>query len=229
MRKYLCLLLALSLVLIPVRGQEPNYVVLTFDDGPSGRFTRRLLEGLAERQVQADFFLCGYRMEQYPELTAEIAAWGHEIGLHGYSHDSMAAMSPEQLSRELDRTQELLEKLTGQGSRLLRPPGGAFGEAVRAAARERGLTIVTWSADPRDWAVHDTQTIVRCVLETVQNGDVILLHDMWDSSVDAALAIVDALREKGYEFVTISRLAQVRGETLEPGSCVSRFLPYGSG
>ena len=94
MRRILSILLCLSLLVFPsARAEQAKYVALTFDDGPSGRFTRRLLAGLEERQVQATFLLCGYRMEIYPELTQKIFDDGHEIGLHGYSHKDMAKLS----------------------------------------------------------------------------------------------------------------------------------------
>ena len=93
MRRIFMGLLILSLLLLPVRAGEPEkYVALTFDDGPSGRYTSRLLDGLQERGVHATFLLCGYRMQEFPELTRRIVTEGHEIGLHGYSHEDMGQM-----------------------------------------------------------------------------------------------------------------------------------------
>ena len=104
MRRILSFILCLSLLIFPsVRAEEPQYVALTFDDGPSGRFTRRLLAGLEERQVQATFLLCGYRLKDYPTEAKRILAEGHEIGLHGYSHDPMNKMSRRELEQELAR------------------------------------------------------------------------------------------------------------------------------
>lgn len=181
-------------------------VALTFDDGPSGRFTQRLLDGLEQRQVRATFFLCGYRMEDYGELATRIAEDGHEIGIHGYSHDPMGTMDAETLAREIDQTQCLLERYTGKRWQLLRPPGGNCSELVKQAAASRNLELVLWTVDPQDWAVHDAGAIAEHVLERVENGDIILLHDMSDSSVDAALMIVDGLLARGFQFVTVSEL-----------------------
>ena len=104
MRRIVTLLLCFCLLPIPASAAEsPKYVALTFDDGPSGRFTRRLLEGLRQRDVQVTFLLCGYRMELYPELVEKILAEGHEIGLHGYSHKPMEFMGPVELREELER------------------------------------------------------------------------------------------------------------------------------
>ena len=215
-------LLCVCLLCVPVRaGENEKLVALTFDDGPSGRFTRRLLDGLEERGVQATFLLCGYRMEQYPELAERIYRQGHEIGIHGYSHRSMGKMSSGDVIREIDRTVNLLP----EGCRVffLRPPGGACGKYVLKAAEERGLGVLSWSVDPRDWATHDSKAIEKAVVSHVRDGDVILLHDMSDSSVDAALVIIDELQEQGFRFVTVSALAEEREIPIEPGAEYTRF------
>lgn len=189
-------------------GGQPitGYIALTFDDGPSGVITRRLLEGLAERQVRATFFLCGYRLEQYPEIAPLIAAGGHEIGLHGYSHDSMKEMSRATLIQELEQTAALIQEQTGIMPTLLRPPGGCCSETVRAVAEEQGLRIILWTVDPRDWACHDAKELTRRIVSETADGDIVLLHDMWNASVDGALAAIDRLRAQGYVFVTVSEL-----------------------
>ena len=196
-------------------------VALTFDDGPSDRFTRRLLQGLDQRQAAATFLLCGYRMAQYPELTRQIHQQGHEIGLHGYTHQLMNRMSFQEIYNELADTAALLP--AGCTVQFLRPPGGKCNHATRLAAQQMELSLILWSVDPRDWNTQDTEAIVRQVVTQTRDGDVILLHDMSDSSVDAALQIVDALQAKGFRFVTLSQLAQARKIPLQPGKCYCRF------
>ena len=160
MRRIFLCLLCLSLVALPVKGAgDVKYVALTFDDGPSGRFTRQLLKGLAARDVQATFLLCGYRMEQYPELTEQIHAAGHEIGCHGYSHSNMQPMSRRDIAGEIEKMQSLLPE--GCAMAFLRPPGGCCSDNVRQVAKARGLAILSWSVDPRDWATRDTWEIGR--------------------------------------------------------------------
>ena len=196
-----------------------QYVALTFDDGPSGRFTRRLLDGLKERDVKSTFFLCGYRVEQYPKEAARIAAEGHEIGLHGFSHDPMCDMTEAKVAQEIRKTAELLEgEIT-----LLRPPGGKYNKATCTAAQKAGLAILSWSLDPMDWATDDTGAIVSAVTGKVRDGDVVLLHDMSDSSVTAALRIIDRLEARGFRFVTVSELAKIKGITLIPGKVYTGF------
>lgn len=226
MRK-LCLLLCLLLVL-PLEAsahEQPKYIALTFDDGPSGLHTRALLAGLAVRQAKATFFLCGYRAEQYPELTEQIWQEGHEIGIHGYSHKNMAPMSRRDIAAEISDTKALLPGKCPV--RLLRPPGGCCSDAVDQVAGAMGLAVIGWSVDPRDWATQDTAAVGRSVLDRVQDGDIILMHDTSASSVSAALNIVDILSRRGFTFVTVSELARLREVRLIPGGNYRKFPPGG--
>lgn len=216
------LLICFSLLCVPVRALEnEKLIALTFDDGPSGRFTRRLLEGLEARGAKATFLLCGYRMEQYPDLTERIFMEGHEIGLHGYSHKSMENMCIRDVAQEIEKAMALLP--AGCQAAFFRSPGGLGGKCVQTAAADKGLSVLSWSVDPKDWENHDAETIQKEVLRYARDGDVILLHDMSDSSVDAALAIIDKLQKQGFRFVTVSELAQARNITLIPGTKYTRF------
>ena len=227
MRKVLSIILCITLLgCFPVRAESEKYVALTFDDGPSGRFTRRLLDGLETRNVQATFLLCGYRMVENPALTEQIYAAGHEIGLHGYSHRDMATLSEWELQKEIADTRALLPK--GCTAVFLRPPGGSTTALVEKISGRMGLALLLWSVDPRDWAVHDAAAVEAAVVSQVQDGDVILLHDLSDSSVDAALAIIDRLQGEGFRFVTVSRLAELRGVRPRPGAVYKNF-PTGEG
>ena len=222
LRRILCVLLCMTLLIFPVSAEkETKYVALTFDDGPSGRFTRRLLEGLEQREVKATFFLCGYRLADYKSLAKKIHDQGHEIGLHGYSHENLGKMTAAQVRKELKDTAALLPE--GCECTLLRPPGGASGQALGQVCREMGLAIINWSVDPRDWANHDAAVVEAAVIGQVQNGDIILLHDMCDCSVDAAFGIIDKLSAEGFQFVTVSELAELQGETIQPGEIYTRF------
>lgn len=224
MRKLGLCLLVLSMLILPARGAEkPKLVALTFDDGPSGIFTQKLLDGLQERNAKATFLLCGYRIVQYPEVAQRIFDEGHEIGYHGYSHDSMKNMSRLSIAQELIDTQALLPEDCEPV--FLRPPGGFITDGVRQVAEARQLAILSWSVDPKDWATNETANIEQAVLGTVQDGDVILLHDMTMSSVRAALGIVDELQKRGFRFVTASELARQREMRIRPGKTYYKFPP----
>ena len=222
MRRLLSLIMCVCMLLFPVRGEEEvKYVALTFDDGPSGKYTSRLLDGLAQRDVKATFFLCGYRLKDYPQTAQRIFAEGHEIGLHGYSHDDMGKMTYQKAKEELDKTAALLP--AGCKPVFLRPPGGSRSSVLEQVSKDAGVAILNWSVDPRDWATHDAQAVETFVTESVRDGDVILLHDMCDCSVDAALAIIDKLQAQGFCFVTVSELARLQGVTPKAGQVYSRF------
>lgn len=224
MRRFFALAICVILLCPAAQASESRkYVALTFDDGPSGRYTQALLDGLDQRNAKVTFFLCGYRLEEYPELAQKILDAGHEIGLHGYSHKNMKTMSRRDIAEELADTRCLLpEDCT---VRFLRPPGGCCSDAVRQVAEVTHLAILDWSVDPRDWATRDTAAIGRSVITQVQDGDVVLLHDMTMTSVNAALNIIDLLQKQGFEFVTVSELARLRDVKITAGDTYAKFPP----
>ncbi len=222
MRRLLALLFCLSFLALPAQAAYGSkYVALTFDDGPSGKYTRQLLDGLYDRGARATFLLCGYRMKDYPDITRRILEEGHEIGYHGYSHKSMKTLSRRAIAQELADTEALLPE--GCQPVFFRPPGGISSDAVQQVAEARNLSILHWSVDPQDWAATDIRAIEKAVLSQVRDGDIILLHDMTDRSVKAALNIVDALLKEDYEFVTASELARLRGIHPKAGSVYKKF------
>ena len=224
MRKVTASILLLCLMVIPAQASSGRkYIALTFDDGPSGRYTQALLDGLKLRGAKATFLLCGYRMEQYPQLTQRIFDEGHEIGYHGFSHDSMQRMSRRQIGQELIDSQALLPEDCDPV--WFRPPGGVVTDGVRQVAQARQLALLSWSVDPMDWKIKSTATIEQTVLKNVGDGDIILLHDMSMTSVQAALDIVDALQEQGFRFVTASELAKLRKTAIKPGAVYKNFPP----
>ena len=224
MGRICALLCCLCLLTMPVSAlAAEKYAVLTFDDGPSGRYTDRLLDGLKERGARATFLLCGYRIREYPNQAKRIVEEGHEVGNHGYSHKNMQQLSRREIAREIMDTQALLP--SDCRIRFLRPPGGCCSDAVRQVAEARNLAILNWSVDPKDWALQDASAVEQAVLKNVTDGDVILLHDMSDSSVTAALRIIDQLSAQGYRFVTASELAALRGCIPKAGKTYSHFPP----
>lgn len=217
MKKLLFAVLAAALLALPARAAP--CVALTFDDGPSGDNTLALMELLAEKDVRATFFLCGYRIEQFPELPGALRRAGHELGVHGYSHNCFDTMTPAALRGEISRTSALMGGAPG----LLRPPCGVWDARVRSAAREAGMCVVLWSVDPEDWRCRDPAEIVRRVCAGAADGSILLLHDLYPATVAAAGQIIDRLRAEGYEFCTVSELAERKGAALLPGEVYSQF------
>ena len=224
MRRFLTGLLVFGMLTLPARAADSKkYVALTFDDGPSGRYTQTLLDGLDLRGARATFLLCGYRMNQYPELTRRIFEEGHEIGYHGYTHTTMKTMSRRAIGQELIDSRALLPENCEPV--FFRPPGGFVTDGVRQVAEARQLALLSWSVDPKDWATNSTGDIEKAVLKNVKDGDIVLLHDMTASSVQAALDIVDVLQQQGYRFVTVSELAKLRRIRIKPGEVYKSFPP----
>ena len=191
---------------------EEKYVALTFDDGPRRATTERLLDGLRERGVRATFFLIGRQIEDNAALVARMAEEGHQIGNHTWSHQRLDNILPDEAAREVARTEAALETLLGGGEYWLRPPYGQVPEGA-----DFGVPMVKWSVDPRDWESRDTEKVARAILDNVEPGSIILLHDIYPTSVDAALRVVDRLQEEGYWFVTVEELLWLNGVKPEAG------------
>ena len=182
---------------------EKKKAALTFDDGPNSKYTPLLLKGLKERGVHATFFLMGKNIEGKEALVKQIQEEGHLIGNHTYHHVNLSKMSAEQAQAELDATDELVRKITGKYPIYARAP---YGEVPENGDVDRQRFYIGWTVDPLDWMTEDVSRITQSVLEKVEPGDIILLHDSYLSSVQAALRIVDALQGKGYEFITVDQM-----------------------
>lgn len=220
----LCLTLPVGAVSPDDKEQQPvGYVALTFDDGPSGVLTAKLLDGLKEKGARATFFLCGYRMQQYPDALRRYIAEGHEIGVHSTVHTDLTKLSQEKVHQDMKNTAQQIFVATGIRPVVMRPPGGAYDEVVKKETRDEGMSVILWSVDPKDWAGHNSQKLFQTMAKRTGDGDIILMHDMSRSSVDAALRLVDEMQERGYVFVTVSEMAALKGEKLTPGEVYSSF------
>ena len=193
---------AVEYVSAAVEGEAPK-IAITFDDGPSRQCTGRLLDGLKERGVKATFFLIGKNAKENPKLVRRLDEEGHLIGNHTYNHVEITRLSDEEAKKELMDTDEVISQITGKHVEYMRPP---FGQWQDNLEKELNVMPVMWSIDPLDWTTKNVDEIVNKVVTEAGENDIILLHDCYDSSVDAALRIVDILMKKGYEFVTADEL-----------------------
>lgn len=191
-----------------------QYVALTFDDGPKAGTTDVLLDGLAERQASATFFLIGRQIGENRALVERMAAEGHQIGNHTWDHTRLEGSTAAVIAREVEQTDQLLQSILGPGDYWVRPPYGGVDDTVRATVT---VPMVKWSVDPRDWESLNTDQVVQAVLEAVRPNSIILLHDIYPTSVEAALRLVDLLRQEGYQFVTVEELLALNGVAPESG------------
>ncbi|OQR59485.1 deacetylase [Streptomyces maremycinicus] len=199
----------------PVDCREAKCIALTFDAGPSEN-SARLLDILEERQVPATFFLLGERhIEKYPDLVRRMAAEGHEVASHTWDHKILTRITPEEIREELRRPNDEIERLTGRRPTLMRPPQGRTDETVHEICRELGLAEVLWTVTAKDYTTTDPALIRRRVLARAERDGIILLHDIYDGTVPAVPGIIDALKERGYVFVTVPQL--LAPGTAQPG------------
>lgn len=178
-------------------------IAITFDDGPNPDYTEMLLEGLAEREVCATFFLLGKEVEKYPDIVRDIYDEGHLIGTHAYEHVNLSNLNDKAAIEQVDRTNEAIKEITGESPEFIRPPFGCWKCNLDY---ETSMIEVLWDVDPLDWKTSNSDVITKRVVDKVEENDIILLHDASESSVVAAFKIIDALKKQGYTFVTVDEI-----------------------
>lgn len=194
--------------------EEPKYLALTFDDGPRRGTTDLLLDGLLERGVVATFFIVGEQVEGNEDILQRMKAEGHQIGNHTYTHVRLLTAEKDTVVEEIHKTEVILRNLLGEGEYWLRPP---YGLIDTERAKLVTTPMIYWTLDPEDWKLLNTKKVVNCVMEQVRAGDVILLHDFYPTSVDAALELIDKLQAEGYTFVTVEELFRIQNITPKAG------------
>lgn len=182
---------------------QEKKIAITFDDGPHPVYTKKLLDGLKERDVKATFFVLGENAEKYPEIIERMKEEGHIIGNHTYTHIQLRSSNRQQFRDELVLTNETIKEITGQEVQYVRPPYGTWDKKLE---EELNMFPVLWNVDPNDWCTGSADKVTRRITDKAKENSIILLHDCYQSSVDAALASIDILTERGYEFVTVEEI-----------------------
>jgi peptidoglycan-N-acetylglucosamine deacetylase len=184
----------------PSSGKQ---VALTFDDGPHPTNTLEILELLEEYNAKATFFMLGNRVEFYPDIAKVIAEKGHELGNHTWSHKDLTSLGQEEMSEEVNITNEVIQNATGEQATVFRPPYGAINDQVREVL---GIPSTLWTIDTMDWKSHDPNAVLSIVKENITDGSIILMHDIHETTVEAVELVLKFLDEEGYEFVTVSEI-----------------------
>lgn len=185
------------------QSQAHPEVALTFDDGPSPKYTPLLLDGLKERNVQATFFLLGQNVKENQELVQRMQAEGHLLGNHTYNHVQLNKIPETTARQEILKTNNEIYEATGKYPEYMRPPYGAWKKNMELCVE---MLPVFWDIDTLDWKSQNVDAILKAAGEEPEDGSIILMHDEYQTSVEAALLLVDRLKEKGYEFVTVDEL-----------------------
>ncbi|WP_320982531.1 polysaccharide deacetylase family protein [Eisenbergiella porci] len=183
----------------PYKGK----VALTFDDGPHPVYTPQLLDGLKKRDVKVTFFVTGENVESYPEIVKRASEEGHLIGNHTFHHVQLTAANSDDFKKEIISTNDIIQEVTGKETSFIRPPYGSWDKKYE---KELNMFPVLWDVDPLDWCSTNVDKIVRSVLAGTKENSIILMHDSYDSTVTAALQVVDILKAEGYEFVTVDEI-----------------------
>lgn len=199
----------------PARVEDTTpLIALTFDDGPRRDTTTMLLDGLAERGVPATFFLIGEQLIGNEDIVRRMDEEGHQIGIHTYDHVLLTGLNQADFDAQVDKTRQMLKNILGHNDFVLRPPYGLYDEGVQAKAE---CPIILWSIDPEDWGNKNADRVAKHIAEHAADGAIVLLHDIYPTSVEAALRVVDELHAQGYLFVTIDQLFSARGIELQDG------------
>ena len=193
---------------------EPKYIAITFDDGPEYTWTPAMLDGLAERGAKATFFMVGQWTKGKDEVIDRVRAEGHQIGSHTFSHEALTDMSDEEVRSELAHSADTLHSFVEQENFWLRPPYGFCDERVAALC---DVPVILWSIDPAAGKTVSADKMERIIVREAKDGAIILMHDTTEANVIASLNAIDKLQEKGYEFVTVEELFQLKGVTPQPG------------
>lgn len=202
-------------------------IAMTFDDGPSAVLTPRLLDILKERNIHATFFVLGQLVQEHPEIVKRAIDEGHEVANHSWDHKALPKLAEGGLRHELADTSEAITKATGKPVTLMRPPYGATSPRLsRAIEKEYGMKVILWSVDPLDWKRPGPQVISQRILAGAQPGAIILAHDIHPGTIEAMPSTLDALKAKGFRFVTISELLAM--ETKPPAPSPVQASPLGA-
>lgn len=188
-----------------VRDQDEQIkkIALTFDDGPHPFYTEQLLDGLKERGVKATFFVTGEHAALHPDVILRMQEEGHLIGNHTYSHIQLRSDNRERFREELIETNDVISQITGQDVVYVRPPYGSWDKSFEP---ELNMFPVLWTVDPLDWCSSSAACVTGRIVGHVKENDIILMHDYYETSVTAALQVVDELQEQGYTFVTVDEI-----------------------
>ena len=197
-------------------------VALTFDDGPSELTTPRLLDTLKEKDVPATFFMLGSMTRNYPDIAKRIEKEGHIAASHTMYHQNLIRISTTAMQDDINEAKSVYSDTLNHGPTLARPPYGNYNDAVRDAIN---LPIILWSVDTLDWKSQNVDAIIAAAKNQIHDGAIILMHDIYPTTVDAVPIIIDSLRQDGYEFVTIPELANIRETNLKSGTVYYNFRP----
>lgn len=193
--------------------EKIGQVALTFDDGPHPKYTQDILDILEEYHITATFFVIGVNATLYPDALSAISESGCEIGNHTFTHENLRSSCCDDIKKELSQCEAAINERINVETKIFRPPQGAYTKALEDTAESMGYDIILWSIDTEDWAHTPADKIAQNVLNSLNNGDIILMHDYIsgkNTTCEALRILIPEILKRGYEFVTVSEL--INGE-----------------
>lgn len=187
---------------------EKKLLVLTFDDGPS-KYTTELLDFLESTNTPATFFLLGEQAEKYPDIVLQ-ESLNNLVCIHSYTHKFFTKISKEEVLEQVNKTSNIIQDITSITPKYIRVPYGILDDSVKETLKEVNLENVLWTVDSLDWKFKNKEKVVEYIKQNTTGNDIILMHDILQSSVDAAKEIITYYNEQGYEFVTIDEFLKIK-------------------
>ena len=205
------------------------YVAMTFDDGPHGSLTPKLLDLLAAHHMKVTFFVIGQNAAEHPEIVRRAAREGHEIGNHSWSHPNLGKTSDDAVRNELQKTDDVIAAAIGKRPTLMRPPYGSLtARQKRWIHDDFGYRIILWDVDPLDWKRPGPSVVCNRIVKEAKPGSIILSHDIHPGTIEAMPATFDQLQAKGFKFVTVSELLSM-AKPVQPKPVATPALRPGVG
>ena len=189
--------------------QEKKLIALTFDDGP-GKYTSQLIDELTKRNVSVTFFLLGENIEKFKDTVRFEVDTGNEIGIHSYEHRLFTKLTAQEIHEQIDKTKYLILEITDVPITLIRVPYGSINENVRKILDYQELTNILWTVDSKDWKFRDADKTFTYILKNLKGNDIILMHDIYPTSITCALKLIDYLQAESYVFVTVSEFLEIK-------------------
>jgi len=193
---------------------EQKVVALTFDHSWGNKFTPSILDTLKQNDIKVTFFIMGPWAQKYPEVAKRMVADGHEIASHGYRHQNYGDMTREWITEDLQKSQALIQEVTGVQPKLLRPPNGHYSQLSLKVTEELGYKTIIWNIDSLDWKNPGRDVIVERVMKRLKPGGIILMHasDTPIQTADALPILLEKIKAEGYKIVTVSELLEQYSE-----------------
>ena len=195
-------------------------IAISFDDGPNNKNTLTVLKTLEDNKMSATFFMVGNKMYNQKDILKTVYASHSEIGSHTYSHINMKRTKADKIKDEIDKTSRIFKDITGADIRLIRPPYGAYTNDI---IKDYNYSFILWNADTDDWKDKNTERIVNYILDHADDGNIILMHDTYATTVEAVKIVLPQLYAKGIQVVSVSKLAEMKNKTLEVGTAYRSF------